>query len=51
MSRAKFLKYNTKICGGGVEVPNSKIDHELNEFQGTFHVKRYVNVQTVQATF
>lgn len=35
----------------GFGVLNSKIDHGLNEFQSTFHAKRYVNVQIIQAIF
>lgn len=35
----------------GFGVPNSKTDHGLNEFQSTFHAKRYVNVQIIQTVF
>lgn len=35
----------------GFGEPNSKIDHGFNEFQTTFHAKRYANVQIIQAIF
>jgi len=35
----------------GFGVPNSKTNHGLNKFQSTFHAKRYVNVQIIQAIF
>lgn len=35
----------------GFRVPNSKTDHGLNEFQSSFHAKRYVNVKIIQAIF